>query len=238
MVVVVLAAQVVDVAGAHEAAAHLAGYPDDPLVALVLRRQAVLLDLEVDVLRAEDPHQVVGMGPGLLRFVLQQALAEARGQTARQRDHTARVLLDLGEVDGRLSPLQALQEAGRGELDQVPVTLVVGRQQGQVVALGAPRGGVVVDQVDLAADDRLDVMRFAGLVELDGAVHHAVVGQAQCRLAELGGPLGQRLDLAGSIEQRVLGVDVEMGAGGSAHRYCMLGARAAETQSPRRCLRR
>ena len=59
VVVVVLAAQVVHVAGADERAADLARDPHDPLVGLVLLGDAVLLDLEVDVLGAEDLDQVV-----------------------------------------------------------------------------------------------------------------------------------------------------------------------------------
>ena len=93
-------------------AAQLAGDPHDSLVALVLRRQAVLLDLEVDVLGAEHAQQVIGVGARLLLAVLEQALAEARGQAARERDHALRVALHLREVDGRLAALQALQEAG------------------------------------------------------------------------------------------------------------------------------
>ena len=130
------------------------------------------------------------------------------------------VALDLGEVDRRLAALQAFQEARRGELDEVAVAGVVGCQQRQVVALGLapPAGdGVVVDEVDLAADDRLDAVLRAGLVELDGAVHHAVVGQAERRLAELRGALRERLDLARAVEQRVLGVHVQVGAGRGAH---------------------
>ena len=67
------------------------------------------------------------------------------------------------------------------------------RQQRQVVALDAPRRaiGVIVDEVDLAAEDRLDPVLAAGLVELDRAVHHAVVGEPEGGLAELGGALGE-----------------------------------------------
>jgi hypothetical protein len=238
MVAVVLAAQVVDVARPHQAAAHLAGDRDDPLVALLLRRQAVLLDLEVDARGAEDTDQVVGVGASLRAAVLEQPLAEARGEAARQRDDALGVALDLGQVDGRLAALQPLQKAGRGELDQVAVAGVALGQQRQVVALGTACGRVVVDQVDLTAEDRLDVVLAAGRVHLDGAVHDAVIGQPQGRLVELGRPLGERLDLARPVEQRVLGVNVEMCAGGGAHRDCMLGAAAAEAQPSRRCLRR
>ena len=50
-----------------------------------------------------------------------------------------------------------------------------------------------------------------------GAVHDAVVGQPERRLAEVRGALGERLDLARAVEQRVLGMDVQMGAGGGGH---------------------
>ena len=242
MVLVVLAAQIVHVAGAHEAAADFPGDPNDALVALVLRREPVLLHLEVDVLAAEHAQQIVGVSAGLPVAILEQALAEARGQAARERDHALGVALDLGEVDGRLAALQALQKAGRGELDEVAVAVVVGGEQRQVVALGPGgwalrRRRVVVDQVDLTADDRLDAVLRARLVELDRAVHHAVVGEAEGRLTELRRALGQRVDLAGAVEQRVLGVDVEVGAGGAAHCDCMLGGAEAELRRSRRCLR-
>jgi hypothetical protein len=59
---------------------------------------------------------------------------------------------------------------------------------------------------------------FRGLVELDGTVHHAVVGEPDGRLLERGGTLDEGVDLAGAVEQRVLGMDVEMRAAGCAHR--------------------
>src|SRR4029077_4249446 len=93
-----------------------------------------------------------------------------------------------------------------------------------MVALGLPRRArrVILDEVYLAADDRLDAVLLARLVQLDGAVHHAVVGQAESRLAELRGARRERVDLARAIEQRVLGVHVEMGAGGRGPRQRMV----------------
>ena len=77
--------------------------------------------------------------------------------------------------------------------------------------LAAP---AVVDEVGLEADDRLDAVLLGRLVELDRAVHHAVVGEPEGGLAEARGALGELVDLARAVEQRVLGVDVEMGAAG------------------------
>src|ERR1700759_3354733 len=76
-----------------------------------------------------------------------------------------------------------------------------------------PAGGVV-DDVALTADDRLDLLLAAGGEQLDRAVHDAVVGEAQGGLPELRGAGRERVDLARPVEQRVLGVDVEMGADG------------------------
>ena len=146
------------------------------------------------------------MGAGVGGSVVDQALAETRGEAAGEGDHPAREALELAEVHGRLAPLQAFQEPGGGELYEVAIALVVGGEQRQVVALGPHRAarGVVVDEVDLTADDRLDAVLCARLVQLDRAVHDAVVGQADGRLAELRGARDERVDLARAVEQRVL----------------------------------
>jgi hypothetical protein len=69
-----------------------------------------------------------------------------------------------------------------------------------VVALVADGVGTdVVDQVGLEPDDRLDAVLAAGLVVVDRAVHHAVVGEPQSGLLERCRPLGEGLDLAGAV---------------------------------------
>ena len=66
--------------------------------------------------------------------------------------------------------------------------------------LARPARGVVVHEIDLAAEDRLDAVLCAGAVELHHAVHDTVVGESERGLVELGGPLGQVLDLARTVE--------------------------------------
>ena len=70
MVAVILATQVVHVAGPDQAAPDFAGDADDALVALVLIGQAVLLHLEVDVPGAEDSKQLVGVRARVVVAVL------------------------------------------------------------------------------------------------------------------------------------------------------------------------
>ena len=89
-----------------------------------------------------------------------------------------------------------------------------------MIALVAHRLGLaIVDEVGLEPDHGVDPVLLAGLVVLDGAVHHPVVGEPQRGLPVGGGALGQRVDPAGAVENRVLGVDVEMGEGHPGFEY-------------------
>src|SRR5437879_4621194 len=121
------------------------------------------------------------------------------------------LLVDAGLV------VHPLHLADRAELHEVEVALVARGEQGEVA-------GVAVDaalaqearagrDVDLAAHNRLDSGFLARLVEVDGAVHDAVVGDGQGGHLELGRSLHERVDAAGPIEQRELGVVVEVDEG-------------------------
>ena len=88
-----------------------------------------------------------------------------------------------------------------------------------MVAFDPALGAAVVDQVGLEPEDRLDLMLATRLVVLDRPVHHPVVGEAERRHPELGGPRHEPSvdlvrspvdDLAGAVEQRVLAVDVKV----------------------------
>ena len=159
------------------------------------------------------------MGARLLLALLDDPLAEARLEAARERDHALRVALQQLHVDVCLAAAKALQIAERGELDQVPEAGAVAGQQRQVVALVAHLLALVavVHEVGLEAQDRLHAVLAARLVELDRAVQDAVVGEPQRGHAELGGAGRELLDLAGAVEQRILGMDVQMDGAGRAH---------------------
>ena len=160
MVVVVLAAQVVDVAGSDQRSSQLSCDSDDPLVGPLLFGDPVLLHLEVHVLGPKCVHELVRVSTRIGGAALKQQLAEARLQAARERDDSFGVGGYLLEVNRRLAALESLQKAARAELDEVAIAGRGGGQQGQVKALEPPRHAtaVIVDEVDLAADDRLDSM--------------------------------------------------------------------------------
>ena len=167
----------------------------------------------------EHAQQVVRVGARVGLALLHDALAEPRLQAAGKRDHALRVAVQKLHVDVRLPAPEAFQVPQRGELDQVPEALTVPRQERQVVALVADLLALpaVVHEVGLEAQDRLHAVLAAGLVELKRAVQDAVVGEPQCRHPELRGASGERVDLAGAVEQRVLGMDVQVDGAGRAH---------------------
>ena len=70
--------------------------------------------------------------------------------------------------------------------------------------------GAVVDDVDLAADDRLHPLRLRGFVEVDRAGQRAVVGERDGGHLEPRRLLRERRDPARPVEDRVLGVDVQV----------------------------
>ena len=158
---------------------------------------------------------------------LQQRLQDVAAEAAGGGDEALVVLLEQLPVEAGLVVV-ALEEGPAGELDEVAVAaLGLGQQREVVVELlaalgvaagvvdaappGRPLAAVVVGHVGLGADDRLDPLLAALLVELEGAVHVAVIGHPDRRLA-VGDGLGHQLvQPGGAVEHRELGVDVEVG---------------------------
>ena len=76
------------------------------------------------------------------------------------------------------------------------------------------RGGLVKPRfgrdVDLAADDGMDPLFFARAVEIDHAVHHAVVGDGKGIKALALRRLRDLTDAARAVEQAVFGMNMKM----------------------------
>jgi len=122
----------------------------------------------------------------------------------------------------------ALEIRAAGELDEVLVTDVVLCEQRQVVVeLGAAIGVAarivdaaapartlearLVRHVRLTTDDRRDTRVVRRLVEVEDAVHVAVVGDADRGLPVLHGRRHQLADSRRTVEHRVLGVNMQVG---------------------------
>lgn len=64
--------------------------------------------------------------------------------------------------------------------------------------------------IDLAADDGLDARLLGRFVELDAAVHDAVVGDGDGVLTALLDTVHKLVDAAGTVQKAVFGMDVKM----------------------------
>ena len=167
-----------------------------------------VLHLDVDLLLAEDRRQPVELALGVGGAAFLERLADAAREAAGERDQALAVPLEQLPVDARLVVV-ALEVAEARELDQVPVALGrLGEERQVRVALLL--GLAVVGDVDLAAEDRLHAVLLRLLDEVDRARERAVVGERDGRHLELRGPRGERRDAARPVEDRELGVDVEM----------------------------
>ena len=72
---------------------------------------------------------------------------------------------------------------------------------------------MIVGHVGLGADDRLDPLLVALLVEVERAVHVPVIGHADRRLAVADRLGDEFVESRRAVEHRELGVDVEVGEG-------------------------
>ncbi len=217
----VLGHHVVDVVGADEAHAHLGGHLRDLGVELLLRhavvrRDALLLDLEVEVVAEQAG---VGFGPSPRRgeVALLDRLAHDAAHACRGAHEAFVMLLEQRQVDARL-----VVEPARGRLahdrHEVAVARLVLREQQQVEQrrLALAPGARLRREVRLTPDDRLDPALLGCAVELDGAVHGAVVGERDGVLSDLGGAGYQTGDAGMPVEERVLRVRVQVDEAGHA----------------------
>ena len=136
--------------------------------------------------------------------------AEARAQA----DEALAVLREVLTIDARLVVV-AIDVGVGDEAAEVLVAAVVLGQEDQVEGLAVGLAFLVghrpAGDVRLDADDRLDALVLRGLVEGDGAVEGAMVGDGH-RIHALGGRrVDQLRDPAEAVEQAEFGMGVEVG---------------------------
>ena len=137
------------------------------------------------------------------------------------------------DVHPRLAAVEPLQEALAGELDEVPEAPVVLGQQREVVALHPPLADApVVHEVGLEAEQRLDAVLLGALYSSTAPFITPWSVRPMAGWPKLPRALGERVHLAGAVEQRVLGVDVQMGDGRRAHGERTIGTTADGKPGP------
>ena len=163
----VVGVDVMDIVGGHQRDAHLAGQGDDQRPHPPLLLDAVVLDLEVEVLGAEDLAVLVGRPARAGRIARQQPQRDFALQAGRHAQEARRMLGQHCLVDAR--PVVEAVERGRGrQAQEVPEPRLVAGQQDEVVA-GVLRAGerlavlpAAGGDVGLVADDGLEARLRAG----------------------------------------------------------------------------
>ena len=211
----VLGGQVVAVVGTHQRDAGLLMDAQQSLVDHGLVPDAVVLELQIEPVLPEELPHLQGVGLGILVLSVHQPFGDLPRQTGGQGDKPPAVLPQQLHIDTGLD-VEPLHEAHADHVAEVPVPLLVPAQQDQVAALGVqlvdPVGAfsILWSHVDLAADDGLDPLGLTGPVEVDGSVHNAVVRDRHGGLAQGLDPFCQTVDLAESVQEAVLRMDVEV----------------------------
>ena len=214
----VLPAQIVGVVGADHGDAGLLVDAQHPLVHRPLVRNTVVLELQIKSFRSKQLRKLQGTALCVFILAVAQPPRDLAGETRAEGNEAAAVLPQQLHVDPGLD-VKSLRPGGGHQIGQIPVTLLVLAQQHQMAALGielmdlVEPGPTLRRHVDLAADNGLDLRRLAGAVEVDGAVHDAVIRDGAGSLAHGLHHRGQVPDAAGAVQEAELRMHMEMNEG-------------------------
>jgi len=207
--------EVMHVIGRDELQAELFGprhqLPVDP----GLLGQAVLLQLQVEILRPERLLEPVHRRARPRQLIFQNPLRDFARQAAGERQQPFPVFRQQFLVNARLVIIPLRMRPG-GQLDQVPIAGFIPGQQHEVMIHIAPAGGGLLLEpasrrhINLAANDGFEAVLPGLLIEVYGAIQHAMVGDRQRRKLQVARLLHQPIQPAGAIEQGILGVQVQV----------------------------
>ena len=209
-----LLADVVQVVGDDQREADLRGEAEQLLVEPALLREAVVLELQEEAVLAEDVLVLAGDVAGQLPVLDLERLGDLAAEARAEADEALAVLREVLAIDARLVVVAVDVGVGDEAAEVLVAAVVLGQEdqvEGLAVGLALLVGHRPAGDVGLDADDRLDALVLRGLVEGDGAVEGAVVGDGH-RIHALGGRrVDQLRDPAEAVEQAEFGVDVEVG---------------------------
>ena len=181
----------VDIVRRDEAEVERAGDFDEVGIDAALGVESELVEFDEVVFGAEHLAVFRGGRVGFFEIPLGDLGGELAFEATAKRDEALGMGREAVMVHARLV-VETLEVAGGGELHEIAVALVVRGQQSQVECGVAGGGGVALGHraggdIDLAADDGFHSGLHGGLVERNGRVHVAVVGDGDGGHAERGG---------------------------------------------------
>ncbi len=211
---VILRLKKVSVVGGDHRKAHLLGELEDFPVDLRLSFGVVRLDLQV-VPVLEEVRVPGGGFAGTVPVVCSEVACDFPGQTRRADHQPSGVGRQSLPIHPRLV-VEAFCVPDGGQLDQVLITLHIPGQEHEMVVgslsltgLGAV-APITGSHVSFHTDDRLDPLLLGEFVEGPSAKKATVVGEGEAGHLEFLGPVDEVGEAVGSVEERVLGVCVEV----------------------------
>ena len=189
-------------------------------VAFPLRLEAVIVQLEEEIFRAEDVAISRRAGPRFVELIGLDGHVDLALEAGAHPDQTLAVRGEQLLVDPRLV-MHALEMRGRHQPNEIAVAGFVARQEGEMMGRVPLRTGPVLDRarrhVGLDADDRFDPGVRRRLIKFDRPVEVAVIGDRDRGHLEFRRFFHQLLHPHRAIEERILGVEVEMNEGVGGH---------------------
>ena len=210
----VVGIQVVNVNGRHHRQRQSGSELKDFLVDQFLVTNGwVVLNLKVEVAAAKQSRHLFDV---LGRFVVSTA-QHMVGKSALEAAAQADQALGVGRQQLEINPgfiIKPIEVGDGGQFNQVVVANLVGCQQHEVVRPCVEVGLLVTvaapGHIGLDAQDRLNAGFPAPLVKLNQAVHDAVISQPKRGHLVLRRPADQLVNFRQAVEQRVVGVNVEV----------------------------
>ena len=195
--------------------------PQDHFVDLFL----VLVHLRVDprvtarmqlqfevVILSENRLKLLDDAVRLVDIPVHDRLRKLPAETGRAADNPVMVQPQQLFIHTR-TVIESLDKGVRNDTRQVMIPFQVLGQQDQVVAavvLAAFVETAAARNVHLASEDRFDPLFFGRIVKLLHAEHVAVIGNRQRRHAQFFGAFEQRFDRSRPVQDRILGMYVQM----------------------------
>src|SRR5579863_6128205 len=215
----VFAAQIMRVVGGDQRDAGFDGEAIDLGDETLVLVEPMVLNFEKEVFLAEDVAVGVSEPAGVVVFFGENGFVEVAAQAGREADEAFGMCGEEILVDARLV-VEAFQERRGNHLDQVFVAFLVLAEQDEMVVTVAvdARLESLLGNVHLATDDRMNPLRLRGVVEADRAEEVAMIGHGDSGHFLLCDDFHELIDFARAVEQRIIGVVVEVNEGGLGHR--------------------
>ena len=188
----------------------------DPLIHRFLGLDAVVLQLQKEIVLAENIRKLQSIGFRSVIVVLHQTPGDGTCQAGGQGDEAPGMPAQQSQVHSGLS-VEAPQESGGYQAGQIGVALHILAQKDQMIRLVVDAVDMVLHtpgrNVDLTADDGLHPGCLGGFIKIDDAVHNAVIRDCNGSLPHGFDCFNKLVYAAGAVKETVFGMKMKMSKG-------------------------